>query len=215
MSTIASLETRRLRRPLAILGGLAFAVGLLAIVAPSAAAAIPIEVLVAVLGNDYVLVAISAVPAVLVVFVVLGTRVVTGLDQATPPDPETVHDVPSLGAEFDDLVSPGGLGWVLGSGQERVIREQLRTAAIATVVREANCTREEAQRLVDRGEWTDDATAADLLATPEGGAPLSVSSPDPGLVTRIRAALGGETPFQHAARRTASEIVRLDRETSR
>lgn len=209
MSTISSPTARRLRLPLTILGGLAFAIGLLTIVAPAVTAAIPIEVIVALLGNDYLLVAVLAGVAIFVVLTALGARVVTGLDQTTPPDPEEVHSVPSFGAEFDELVSRGGLRALLVTEQQREVRSRLRAAAIATVMRESNCTRSEARERVDRGTWTDDPEAAAFLATSRG------SEPAPGFVARLRTAFGGETPFQRGARRTAAEIVYLDPEVTR
>lgn len=215
MSTISSPTARRLRLPLTVLGGLAFAIGLLTIVAPAVTAAIPIEAIVALLGNDYILVAVLAGVAILVVLTALGARIVTGLDQTTPPDPEEVHSVPSFGAEFDELVSRGGLRALLVTEQQREVRSRLRAAAIATVMHESNCTRSEARERVDRGTWTDDPEAAAFLATSRGSEPAPEQAQAPGFVARLRTAFGGETPFQRGARRTAAEIVHLDPEVTR
>lgn len=213
MSTISPPTARRLRLPLTILGGLAFAIGLLTIVAPAVTTAIPIEAIVALLGNDYILVAVLAGVAILVVLSALGARIVTGLDQTTPPDPEQVHSVPSFGAEFDELVSRGGLRALLVTEQQREVRSRLRAAAIATVMLESNCTRSEARERVDRGTWTDDPEAAAFLATSRESEPAPKQAP--GFAARLKTAFGGETPFQRGARRTAAEIVHLDPEVTR
>lgn len=220
MSTISRPSTRRFRLPLAILGGLAFALGVLTIVAPAVADAIPIEAVVALLGNDYILVAVLAGAAVLVVLTVLAVRGVTGIDQTTPPDPEEVHSVPRFGEAFDAVISGGGLRALLTTERHRQVRTRLREAAIATVMRETNCTRAEARERVERGTWTDDPEAAAFLAEAEEGDLEAgpATGPGPGSATgiaaRVRAAIRGETPFQRGARRTAAEIVRRDPEVA-
>lgn len=226
MSTISRPSTRRFRLPLMVLGGLAFALGVLTIVAPAVADAIPIEAVVALLGNDYILVAALAGAAVLVVLTVLVARGVTGINQTTPPDPEEVHSVPRFGEAFDEVISRGGLRALLTTERHRQVRTRLREAAIATVMRETNCTRAEARERVERGTWTDDPEAAAFLAEAKEGNLESGSGPGPGpgpatgpgsatgVAARVRAAIGGETPFQRGARRTAAEIVRRDPEVA-
>lgn len=202
MSTGTPLRTRPFRTPLAILGAVAFAFGLLTIVEPSLARAIPIAPLLALLGNDYILMAIFGVTALLVVLAVLVVRGMTGINQTTPPDPEEVHSVPRLGEEFDEFVSAGGLHLVTESERHEEVRSRLREAAIDTVMRASNCTRAEASTRVGQGTWTDDAAVARFLT--EAG--------EPARSARIVAAIRGDSPFQRAARRTAAEITSLDAE---
>lgn len=201
MSTDTRLpRLNRARIPLALLGGVVFALGVAVIVEPSTAESLPIEPVLELLGNEYVLVAAFGVAAILVVLAVLLARVVSGINQATPPDPEEVHRVPRFGESFDEFVSDAGVrAWLL-TDRHRTIRTRLRDAAITTVIRESNCTRDEARERVERGAWTDDPEAAAFLA--ETG--------ELGLAARVVAALRGESPFQRAARRTAAEITNYD-----
>lgn len=205
MSTLSRPRTRRLRVPLAVLGAVAFAVGLVTVVAPGVGGAVPIEPVLALLGNDFTVVAVFAIGALLVLLVALVARGVNGIDQATPPDPEDVHNVPIFGAEFDDFVSGGGVGALLGADRHEEIRTRLREAATATVMRESNCTRAEARERIERGEWTDDPAVASFLAGAAESGPRRTAQL--GLAGRLRAALGGNSPFQQTARRTAAEIV--------
>lgn len=201
MSTDARLTRMgRVRIPLALLGGVVFALGMVTVVEPSTAQSIPVEPILEVLGNDYVLVAAFAAVAVLVLLVVVGARVVGGINQITPPDPEEVHPVPRFGQPFDEFVEDAGIrAWLL-TDRHRTVQTRLREAAIATVMRESACTRAEARKRVEQGAWTDNPEVASFLAETE----------DLGLATRVVAALRGESPFQRAARSTAAEIASYD-----
>lgn len=219
MSTIGRPRTRRLRLPLTVLGVLAFVVGVTTIVVPGFAAAVPIETIVGLLGNDYLLVAAVAGGALLAVLAVLVARAATGLSQATPPDPENIHNVALFGERFDEVLSNGHRGSGAGAGGDSHpdVRARLREAVIATVMREASCTRAEATERVDRGTWTDDADAARFL----GDSPAAVDSTsgaggrrDTSLGASLGATFGGETEFQRGARRAATAIVRLDAEAT-
>lgn len=204
MSTHIHVSTRRLRLVLGLVGGGVFTIGLLTIVAPRLGAALSLDPLVALLGNDFVLIASFGVLALLSLGAVLVSRGVTGLNQASPPAPEDVHRVPYYGEPFDDFVTSGGLsGWVTDDRHEEV-RTRLRQAAISTVMREASCTRTEARRRVDAGTWTNDAEIATFLT----------ESGTPGLRARLEASLRGESPFQRAARTTAVEIASRDPEVA-
>lgn len=164
MSTISRPRSRHLRIPLTVLGLLAFAVGVVTIVAPAIAAAVPIEAVVALLGNDYILVAAFAGGALLTVLAVLAARAATGLTQASPPEPEEIHNAALFGERFDEAVAARGLRSLVATDLHRELRARLREAAISTVMREENCTRAEAVERVERGTWTDDSPAARFLA---------------------------------------------------
>lgn len=206
MSTYTTTPDRRtwLRILLVLLGGAAFALGVLSVAAPAATGTGTLGQLVGLLGNDFVLVAVLALLAILIVVAVLAGRGVGGLDQATPPDPEDVYRVPKAGEPFDDLVSAGGpLAWVEPDRHDEV-RTRLRKAAVTAVMREANCTQVEAREHVEAGTWTENAEAAAFLT----------ESGTPGLAARLTASLRGESPFQRAARTTAAEIAAYDREVT-
>lgn len=198
-------EARPLRAVLALFGGTILAVGAVAIARPSFARGLPVEAVLGVLGNAYVLVAIFGGVAMLVVLAVLGARAIGGINQTSPPDPEEVHPVPRFGESFDAFVDDAGIrAWLLESRHEEV-RTRLRESAIATVMHEGNCTRSTARERIDRAEWTDDPEVGAFLAD-------STEAGDVGLGARVLAALRGESPFQRAARRSADEIARYDGE---
>jgi len=205
VSTLSRPRTRRLRVPLAVFGAVAFAIGLVTVFAPAVGGAVPTDPVLAVIGNDYLVLAVLAIGALLVLLVALVARGINGIDQATPPDPEDVHNVPIFGAEFDDFVSGGGLGAWLGADRHEEVRTRLREAATATVMRESNCTRAEARERIERGEWTDDPAVASFLAGSTGSGPQRTAQL--GLTGRFRAAMGGNSPFQQTAQRAAAEIV--------
>lgn len=204
MSTSTSTRRQKLRIALAAVGALVFAVGLLTLVAPSTAGA-SLRSLVAVLGNDYFVVAILGVLALAIVAVVLVATGRSGVEQTSPPAPEGVYPVPRFGEEIDAFLSEGGFAHIAGSNPHEEIRAELRDVAVTTVMRDRNCTREEAQQLVEAGTWTDDEQAATFLS--EGQTPS--------LGTRLRTALGGASPAEQAVRTAATEIAELDEEAIR
>lgn len=151
------------------------------------------------LGNDYLVVAVPAVLAVALVVLGLVFRAASGISQATPPDPEGVPTVPTLGSEFDEFVTgaPGLRSHLLG-GASSEMHERLREAAIRTEMRVEGITREAATDRVDAGEWTADRHAA-TYCRPDGA-----SGPFGG---RLRAATRGRTWSQYGAARTADALV--------
>lgn len=203
-NTSASPGSRRLRFALGILGGLIFLTGLLTVLAPSGGAD-PLRAAVAVLGNDYVPVAILGALALLLGLTVVAVRGRTGLDQAAPPPPELIHPVARHGESIDAFLAGRGIGGGPGTDSTEEIRSQLRAIAITTVMRSANCSQAEAQERVETGAWTDEVLAANFLAGTEPS----------GLGARLKAALTGTTLSQQAARATAVEIAELDAEAGR
>lgn len=200
----SSTGSRPLRIGLGILGILIFLLGVLTVVAPSAAA-VPLRALVAAAGNDYVLVAILGIPALLLGLLVIAVRGKTGLDQASPPPPEQVYPVARHGEPIDEFLSDGGLGDVAETDHYERMQTRLRSIAVTAVMRADNCTKATAQERVETGTWTDEKAAASFLAEAE----------TPGLGARLKAALTGSSPYRQAARVTAAEIARLDEEASR
>jgi hypothetical protein len=159
-----------------------------------------VEPAIEALGNDYLVVAIPAVLAVVLVFFGLLFRAVSGISQATPPDPEGVPTVPTFGSEFDDYVSgtPGIRSHLFGDGPNE-IHDRVREAAIRTEMRVGGITREAATEAVDAGRWTDDGDAA-TFCQPNGASVGSLSR-------RVRAATRGQTWSQYGAARAADALV--------
>lgn len=182
---------------LSILGG---AVAL--VLAPSLAGSIPVAALLELAGNDYVLVAVVAAAMLLATLLAVTVRGITGIDQATPPDPEEVQSAPRPGEAFDEAVAglpTFDLPWT--DDDRTAIRDRLYEAAVGVEMRRANVSRAVARTAVDRGDWTDDRVAAAFLSAEDG--------PGPGAGERLRAALRGESWFQRGARLTAREVARI------
>lgn len=192
------------RLAIAALGVAVFCAGAIVLLVPGAGGSLPVDAAVEVLGYDYLLVAVLGVVAFAVTLPVMALRAVGGLDQATPPDPEGIETVPRFGADVDAILEEGpGIRTRLLGDRGRAVRERFREAAVRTVARVERCDHAEARRRVTDGTWTDDPSAAAFLSE-DGAAPISAA-----LRGGLRAALGGETPFQRRARRTAEAIVAL------
>lgn len=196
---------RRFRLALLAVGGVAFLVGGITVVRRGAVGGDPLAPVVTALGNDYILLALIGCVGLIVVVAVAYYRWLAGLEQTEPPDPEDVHDVAPPGVAFDEVVSARGLDALIDADRREAVRTRLREAAIATVIRESNCSRSAATERVRRGTWTDDDEAARFLT----------GDTDTGLVGRLAGVVGLDSPFQRAARRTAAEIVRRDPEEHR
>lgn len=182
-----------------LLATLALGTALLASVLVVTGTNLPVDVLVSALGNDYFVLALLGGVAVVGAASVQVRRRIGGIDQATPPDTEDVHIVPTLGSDLDDyLAAPLGVG----ESEPPGTRTRLFRLAVTVVMREDGCPRVEAERRVENGTWTTDPCAATYLARGEAG---SVSSSQ-----RLRAALRGDSATQHGVRRAATEIVHRD-----
>lgn len=180
-----------------LFGVLAVGIALLAGLVLLTGTTLPVDALVTALGNDYLVLVLVGGVAVLGAASVQARRGLGGIDQATPPDTEDVHVVPTLGSDLDDyLATPFGVGAREPPGtQSRLFR-----LAVTVVMQEDNCQRAVAQRRVEDGTWTTDPYAAAYLA--------SDASFTPG--QRLRAILGGDSATQRGVRRTATEIVSRD-----
>jgi hypothetical protein len=186
---IRAFLLRVVRGVLLLVGLAVFAVGALAVVSPTVAAALPMEAVIAALGSDYVVVAAVAVAAVAVATLVLLVVAISGVDEADPPIVETVESAPHPGQAVDRSVDGE-----TGVPDARI--ERLTEAALRTLVRAEHCSRSTAERRVAEGTWTDDEVAADFLAV--GGDGL------------LRTAVSDD----ERVRRTVEEIERLDDEAT-
>lgn len=182
-----------------VLFGLSGAVALVLAVA-GGAGALPIRTLVAALGNDYLLVVAIGGIGLLVAIPVLASGRDGNLAQAEVPAPEEPVTVQPAGDDFDETVGSWRYRLPLaGRNRRRAVRERLRTAAVETVMRAENCSRADARRLVDSGEWTDDRAVAAYL----GGS----DAPNAAVGTRASTFLRGRTWHEHCARRAAAEVA--------
>lgn len=194
------MNTRLLRWLLAGLGISALIVGIGMVASPGLASSVPIDVLLAIAGNDYVVIAAVGALTFIASVGALAGRTTTELDQAEMPDPEEVWGAPRMGAEFDNAIKDGsGFAGVFGETRESV-RSRLTEAAIAVKMRRAGCGREAARQAIEEGDWTDDHVAATFLA--------SESYSGPSLTNRLNARLRGSTWFAHAVHRTVAAVER-------
>jgi hypothetical protein len=193
--------SRRGRVAVAAVGVLGLAAAIVLVAGGAAGDGRDASALVAAAGNDYLLAAGVAAVSLVVVAVVLGLRGVGGVDQATPPDPETVQDAPHPGVAFDRTVQDGS--WLPFGGDadgRDAVRERLRRAAVRSVMHRDGCSREEARARVTAGSWTDDAAAAAFLSDDVG-------------VSATRRLLGSLSPgsrFERGAKRAVDELCRRE-----
>lgn len=121
-------------------------------------------------------------------------------DEATagPPEAVTVARQRLTGAgldgAFDDAIDGDD------DAAERV-RDQLRETAARAYARSAGCEMEDARTTVRRGTWTDDSTAAAVLADGEG--------PSYSLVARLRLWLDPESERERRFSRAVRETTRI------
>ncbi|KTG10605.1 hypothetical protein AUR64_08020 [Haloprofundus marisrubri] len=122
----------------------------------------------------------------------------TPLHATTTDDPELRYHVPVPGDEVDmEFASERSFG---RAQKREKVRDRLREAALETLVGYGGLTREEAQKRLNEGTWTDDALAA---------AALHESPRRPSVVTRIRAMFRTESAFERSARHVVDELVAI------
>lgn len=153
-------------------------------------------------GLDYLFVTLVGLLAVVQGLRYAGARRSADFEFTETGDPELRHEVPTPGEEFDAGLA-ASQGWSYRSMRERdEIENRLREAAVESLVTHRGVSREEAERLVDEGEWVDDPEAADVLATESvRREPRDV----------LRGLLRREPRFQHGVRRAVDEIDAIQR----
>ena len=176
---------------LTAVGVVAFGLALL----PGVATLLPVGAVVAWVGNDYFLLGAFGGVALVVLSWMVARRAAGQIEQAAPPDPETVPDAPRPGEGVDELLGrwPGGLS----DADRDYLRERLRTAAVYGEL-DRGQSRAAARERVDSGTWTDDPVATRFLAADSSG---------PTVTERLRLALRGDSWTQHAARATARQLA--------
>ena len=197
----------RLRR--AVPGAIGIlALGLALGLADRSAASNSIEALVELLGNDYLLVAIFAVFALLLALPVVLSGRPGALEQASVPEPEVPVAAPPPGASVDE--EAGRLHTVLpivGSPHRRELRDRLRETAIRTVMRTDGCDRRTATERVDSRTWTADRRAARFLT---GGSSGTSNVDWWTLLDWIPAMLGSRTRFERRVERVVDALETVD-----
>lgn len=161
---------------------------------PGIAALLPVEAVLAWLGNDYFLLGAFGGVALVVLSWMVARRATGQVDQAVPPDPETVPDAPRPGERVDSLLSRWP--WRLDRSDREYLRDRLRTAAVYGELADGR-SKAAARERVEAGVWTEDPVAARFLA--ESGGPT--------VTERLRLWLRGDAWTQHGARRAAGALV--------
>ncbi|WP_135823743.1 DUF7269 family protein [Halorussus ruber] len=158
-----------------------------------------VEALLTALGNDYLVVAVFASVGLLVAASALASGEASGLSQTETPTPERPVTAPTAGDDVDDaLASRTALLPVVGDDRREDLRERLRAVAVESWVRRGEWSREEAEKRLDEGTWTDDSAAAAFLAGRE-----------PGFGARAVALARGEPWSRRGARRAATAVAEI------
>jgi hypothetical protein len=179
------------------------AVGILAVLSPAVAGLIPIGAALALAGNDYVLVAVLAVPALAAVVAVLASRTTTGVSEATPPPVEGT-DPASMGRDVDDALD--SLPFMRVTETHRRVHERVRAAAVEAVAEADRCSRPAARDRIESGEWTDDRAAAAFVADDE--------LDPPGLAGRLAPRLRRDDWFRRRVDATVSALESMEGESA-
>lgn len=185
--------------------GIAF-VGLAALVVAVMFSSTPLvadllDVVLALLGNDYFLAVALGAVTVLMALVVYGLGH-GSLHQATMPDAERPVTGPPAGSAFDAEIDTWRFDVpYLGRHRREAARDRLRTAAISATVAARNSRRSAAVDAVDTGQWTEDDVAAAYLASSGRGSTAA------DWVSALRHGTGAET---FRVRRTIEAIASVD-----
>lgn len=149
------------------------------------------------LGNDYFVVATFAGVGLLVAMTALASGGGDALEQTETPTPERPVTAPVAGDAVDDaLDSRTALVPIVGDERREELRERLRTVATETWIRRGDCSREEAERRLDSGTWTDDDEAGAFLA-----------GRGPGVEAHLLALARGEPWGRRGARRAVEALL--------
>jgi hypothetical protein len=147
--------------------------------------------------------------AIGVLILAQGVRVVrarrrTTFREAETPDPESAMELPTPGDSFDEhllTLRTASRGGVRQRARNRTY-DRLEAAAIETIARRKQCSREEAVRFLEDGSWTDDEYAAALFGGESDFDSLSLTAWLGSLVSL-------EGRFHRQARHAAYAILRL------
>lgn len=172
--------------------GVAAAVGGLAlVVAPDVAARLGVaRMFVAVFGFVAALLAVADVRAL----------TTADVDQATPPDVESVVEHPRPGEEIDDVLAAAARGYDRYTQEHRDrLEARVHEVAVDVLTRQEDCTEEAAESMLVDGSWTDDPYAKAFLGAHE--------IDDLPLRERIRNAFRPEATFARRARHAIDALA--------
>lgn len=176
-------------RRILVLGAVAALAGLVGAFAPS---------LVAGIASTYDAVVPVGLLAVFLGAVYVRGRLVTERRYVTPRERETRPTPPTPGEEFDrQVASLAPASTREGKSERAAIRERLEGAAVNVLVNEGHDP-ETARERVESGRWTDDPHAASFFAMETG---------DRSGALGLRGLLAGSNSFERQARRTARVIA--------
>lgn len=170
---------------LALAGGLAFGIGVLAATVPG----------VVTLGADRVVVWAVGLAALVGAYRELRRAIGTQRRSIVPPDPEVL---PTVGSPGDDLTAV--LRGFAGASRfyARPHRDGLRELAVAVLMRLDGIDEAEARAAVADGTWTDHRVAGAFLAADDVEIPL---------ITRIEKLLPGRSSYGRRVARTAAAVA--------
>lgn len=147
-------------------------------------------------GNDTLLVVGFVTITILVGVVVLNLNFIVPTSRPTLPETETPPPIPQAGAEFDRIIQTRLLAPSLSSEDRHRIRKRLQHIALQTIQRTEGVSQQQAEELINQGEWTENATAAAFLG--KTAFPRSV---------RLCNRVSDRLVFQYGIRQTARAIV--------
>jgi len=175
---------------LASFGAVLVGLGLLFVLQPGLAAALPIPRLTLVVIG--LLAAVEGIRSV-------QRRRGSEIAGAELPDPEFGIETDPPGDDFDTRIARLSTrrGWI-GGDFDRV-ENRLRTAAVSVVAARYGLSKREARERIEAGSWTEDPVAAAFLGGP--------TVPQPPLEVRLRIRLGTTPKFQRYVDRTADAIA--------
>ena len=119
-----------------------------------------------------------------------------GDDDTDAYEPEATPETPYAGTDVEPLTKHPLVRYHATVGEQDAIRDRLRTATITMIHRQTGISTDEASARVERGDWTENATAAWFLG--ETPPPRSI---------QFYARISDRLVFRHGARKTVHEIV--------
>ena len=111
-------------------------------------------------------------------------------------EPEITPEIQYAGVELESLTTTPFLGYRITQDEQSEIRTRLQDATVDMIRRHTGITEDDAKSRVQRGNWTENQTAAWFLG--ETPPPRSV---------RLYARVSDTYAFRHGARQTIHEIV--------
>ncbi|ELZ24109.1 hypothetical protein C475_12707 [Halosimplex carlsbadense 2-9-1] len=150
--------------------------------------------------SDSAVVAGFATVAVCALALVVNHRLLLGSSSTLSAETaEASAPVSRSGIDFDERFGRPFSSAPRTDAERRRTRDRLRETAVRTVARRRSVSRERAERLVARGDWTDDAAAAAFLG--DQSAPRRV---------RLGRRVSTRLAFRYQARRAARAVVAAD-----